>query len=223
MVNEVIPAVVEGNMAEFCDVFCESNVFGVEESRAILECAKAYGLGLKLHADEITCLGGAQLAVEIGATSAEHLLQSDDAGFEALASSDTVAVCLPTTSFYLGESYARARKMIDMGIPVAVATDFNPGSTPNESLQLAMNLACLRYKMTPEEVLTAVTLNAAAAINRASNIGSIEVGKAADMVIWQAPDLNYLFYHYGTNLAGKVIKGGEVVCDRGFGYFGQQI
>ena len=105
---------------------------------------------------------------------------------------------------------------------MAVATDFNPGSTPNENLQLAMNLACLKYGMTPEEVLTAVTLNAAAAINRASDIGSIEVGKAADMVIWQSPDLNYLFYHYGTNLAGKVIKRGEVVCIRGFGYFGQQ-
>ena len=222
MVKEVIPAVAAGNMAEFCDVFCESNVFDVEESRTILECAKSYGLGLKLHADEITCLGGAQLAAEIGATSAEHLLQSDDAGLEALASSGTVAVCLPTTSFYRGESYARARKMIDVGIPVAVATDFNPGSTPNENLQLAMNLACLKYGMTPEEVLTAVTLNAAAAINRASDIGSIEVGKAADMVIWQSPDLNYLFYHYGTNLAGKVIKRGEVVCNRGFGYFGQQ-
>jgi len=130
-----------------------------------------------------------------------------------MAKAGTIAVLLPGTSFYLNESFARARVMIDKGIPVAIASDFNPGSSPNESLQLPMNLACLKYKLLPQEVLTAVTLNAAAAINKAAKTGSIEVGKKADIVIWDAPDLEYIFYRYGTNLVKGVIKNGKLVVN----------
>lgn len=212
--EEMIPRVAREKLAEFCDVFCEEGVFDIEESRYILECGKSYGLIPKLHADEITPMGGAELAAEIGALSAEHLIHTSDDGIRAMAGSRVIAVLLPGTSFYLGEPFARARTMIDAGIPVALATDFNPGSSPNESLQVVMNLACLKYRMTPEEVLTAVTLNSAAAINRASIIGTIEVGKQADIVIWDAPDLDFIMYHYGVNLVKTVIKRGRVVIQK---------
>lgn len=212
--EEMIPRVVREGLAEFCDVFCEEGVFDIEESRYILECAKAHGLVPKLHADEITPMGGARLAAEVGALSAEHLIYATDDGIRAMAKARTIAVLLPGTSFYLGESFARARTMIEEGVPVALATDFNPGSSPTESLQLVMNLACLKYRMTPEEVLTAVTLNAAAAVKRATTIGTIEVGKQADIVIWDAPDLDFIFYHYGVNLVRTVIKKGKVVFQR---------
>ncbi|MFZ5945836.1 MAG: imidazolonepropionase [Bacillota bacterium] len=214
IIDVMIPIVSENKLAEFCDVFCEEGVFDLEESRLILECGKKHGLIPKIHADEITPLGGARLAAETKAISADHLIQATDAGLDEMAKEGTIAVLLPGTSFYLNENFARARTMIDKGIPVAVASDFNPGSSPNESLQLPMNIACLKYKLLPEEVLTAVTLNAAAAINRASTIGSIEIGKKADIVIWDALDLDYIFYHYGTNLVKKVIKNGKlVVCN----------
>lgn len=207
----MIPSVCAAGLAEFCDVFCEEKVFSPEESRRILHCGKEYGLIPKIHADEITSLGGAQLAAEAGAISAEHLIHAGEEGLLAMAQAGTIAVLLPSTSFYLGESFAQAKKMIELGIPVAVASDFNPGSSPNESLQFPMNLACLKYRMTPEEVLTAVTLNAAAAINRAATVGSIEVGKQADILIWEAPDLDFIFYHYGVNLVRRVIKKGMTV------------
>ncbi|MCG0276242.1 MAG: imidazolonepropionase [Thermosediminibacteraceae bacterium] len=214
IVEEMIPRVAQDKLAEFCDVFCEEGVFDIEESRYILECGKAHGLIPKIHADEMTPMGGARLAAEVGALSAEHLIYASDDGIKAMAESGTIAVLLPGTSFYLGESFARARTMIEAGVPVALATDFNPGSSPTESLQLIMNLACLKYRMTPEEVLTAVTLNAAAAINRASTIGTIEVGKQADIVIWEAPDLDFIFYHYGVNLVKMVIKKGQIVVQK---------
>ncbi|MEL7568669.1 MAG: amidohydrolase family protein, partial [Dehalobacterium sp.] len=211
IMEEMIPVVSANKLAEFCDVFCEEGVFSLEESRLILECGKKYGLIPKMHADEINPLNGAGLAAELEAISADHLIRATDAGLDEMAKKGTIAVLLPGTSFYLGENFARGRNMIDKGIPVAVASDFNPGSNPNESLQLPMNIACLKYKLLPEEVLTAVTLNAAAAINRATTIGSLEVGKKADIVIWDAPDLAYIFYRYGTNQVKMVIKSGKIV------------
>lgn len=208
--EESIPAVAEEKLADFCDVFCETGVFSAEESRRILECGKRYGLVPKIHADEIDPIGGSQLTAEVGAISAEHLIVCPPEGFEAMAKAGTVACCLPATSFYLGSTYAPVREMINAGVPVALASDFNPGSCPSLNLQFVMNLGCLRYRMTPEEVLTAVTLNGAAAINRSDRIGSLEVGKQADLVIWDAPDLDYICYRMGSNLVKTVIKKGTV-------------
>lgn len=208
--EKVIPAVAEEKLAEFCDVFCETGVFTAEESRRILDCGKRYGLIPKIHADEIDPIGGSQLTAEVGAISAEHLIVCPPDGIEAMAKAGTVACCLPATSFYLGSTYAPVREMIKSGVPVALASDFNPGSCPSLNLQFVMNLGCLRYRMTPEEVLTAVTLNAAAAIARAERIGSLEVGKQADLVIWEAPDLDYICYRMGSNLVKTVIKKGIV-------------
>ena len=212
--DTVIPKVAEEKLAEFCDVFCETGVFTAEESRRILEAGKRYGLIPKIHADEIDPIGGSQLTKEVGAISAEHLIVCPTEGIDAMAEAGTVACCLPATSFYLGSTYAPVRDMIRAGVPVALASDFNPGSCPSLNLQFVMNLGCLRYKMTPEEVLTAVTLNGAAAINRADSIGSLEPGKKADLVIWDAPDLDYICYRMGSNLAEIVIKDG--ITERGW-------
>lgn len=212
--EEMIPRVAEEHLAEFCDVFCETGVFTAEESRTILMAGKRYGLIPKIHADEIDPIGGTLVAGELPAISAEHLIRTRDEGIEAMARGGTIACCLPATSFYLDADFARARDMITAGVPVAIATDFNPGSCPNLSLQLAMNLGCYKYRMTPEEVLTAVTLNAAAAIHRADTIGSVEAGKKADLVIWKADNLDFIFYRFGNNLVHQVIKNGEIVIDR---------
>ena len=209
--REMIPCAAREGLAEFCDVFCEEGVFTARESRTILEAGLAHGLRPKVHADEIAAIGGSQLAGDIGAISAEHLIVCPPEGIRSLAAGGAVACCLPATSFYLGAAYAPAREMIRAGVPVAVATDFNPGSCPGSSLQLAMNIACLKYRMTPEEVLTAVTLNAAAAIGRAGTIGSVEPGKQADLLLWNAPDLDYVCYRFGSNLVGTVMKKGRIV------------
>ena len=209
--EEMIPAVAKQKLATFCDVFCETGVFTAEESRRILECGKEYGLIPKIHADEIDPIGGSQLAGEIGAVSAEHLIVCPDAGIDSMAQGGTIACLLPANSFYLNSTYAPARKMIEKGVPVALASDYNPGSCPCLNLQLVMNIACLKYRLTPEEVLTGVTLNAAAAIGMADCVGSIDRAKQADLVIWDAPDLNYLCYRLGSNLAHTVIKKG-VIC-----------
>lgn len=211
IIEQMIPYVSEHRLAQFCDVFCETGVFSAEESRRILTAAQKHGLGAKIHADEIDPIGGSVLAGEIGAVSAEHLIVCPDEGIESMAKGKTIACLLPATSFYLGAAFAPAKKMIEAGVPVAVASDFNPGSTPNLSLQLAMNIACYRYRMTPEEVLTAATLNAAAAIGQAERIGSVEVGKQADLLIWDADNLNFIFYRYGNNLVRTVIKNGKIV------------
>lgn len=217
--EEAIPRVAEEGLAEFCDVFCETGVFSAEESRRILEAGKQYGLIPKIHADEIDPLGGSQLTKEVGAISAEHLIVCPSEGIAAMAQAGTVACCLPATSFYLGSTYAPVQDMINAGVPVALASDFNPGSCPSLNLQFVMNLGCLRYKMTPEEVLTAVTLNAAAAIGRAGEIGAVEPGKKADLVFWNAPDLDMIFYRMGSNLVDSVIKNGKT--ERGWmhGFF----
>ncbi|RNC28492.1 MAG: Imidazolonepropionase [Candidatus Dichloromethanomonas elyunquensis] len=212
--TQMIPQVAKQGIAEFCDVFCEDSVFDLAESRQILKCGKSYGLIPKIHADEITSMGGARIAGEVAAISAEHLIHAGEEELEAMSHSNTIAVLLPGTSLYLGEDFAQAMRMKELNIPVAIATDFNPGSCPTESLQLPMTLACLKYKLSPEEVLTAVTLNAAAAVARAEQVGTIEKGKQADFVIWNAPDLEFLFYHYGVNLVNQVIKKGRIVVDR---------
>lgn len=209
--DEMIPAAAREGLAEFCDVFCETGVFTARESRTILEAGLGCGLAPKVHADEIDAIGGSQLAGALGAVSAEHLIVCPPEGIRSLAEGGTVACCLPATSFYLGAAYASVRDMITAGVPVAVATDFNPGSCPGSSLQLAMNIACLKYRMTPEEVLTAVTLNAAAAIRRAGRIGSVEPGKQADLLLWDAPDLDYICYRFGSNLVHTVMKKGRLV------------
>lgn len=210
LTEELIPQVAKEGLAEFCDVFCETGVFTAEESEAILRAGQAHGLGAKIHADEIDAIGGSTLAGNIGAISAEHLIAADEAGIQTMAKGGTVAVLLPATSLYLGKPYAPARAMIDAGVPVATASDFNPGSCPSFNLQLVMDLACWGYKLTPAEALTAVTLNAAAAINRADRLGTVEPGKQADLVIWKTDNLDYLFYRFGQNLAKTVIKNGKV-------------
>ena len=208
LIDYVIPAVSSRKMAKFCDIFCEDSVYSVPDSRKILKAAKEHGLWPKVHADEIVPIGGAELAAEIGAISAEHLLTSTDEGLNKMAESGVIAVLLPATSFYLDKGYARARDMIKKGIPVAIASDFNPGSSPNYNMQLVLNLACLKLKLSPAESLTAATLNSAAAIGLAGRKGTIEVGKDADIVIWDAPDLNFLFYRYGNNQVFESIKMG---------------
>ncbi len=212
--EEMIPAVASEKLATFCDVFCETGVFTAEESRRILEAGKRWGLIPKIHADEIDPIGGSQLAGEIGAISAEHLIVCPTEGIASMALGGTVACLLPATSLYLGAAFAPARDMVAAGVPIAMASDFNPGSCPCLNLQLVMNLGCLRYRLTPEEVLTAVTLNGAAAIGLADTVGSVETGKQGDLVIWEADDLNYICYRMGSNLARTVIKRGQIVSGK---------
>ncbi len=210
--EEMLPRVAREGLADFCDVFCEEGVFSVEQSRRILLEAQRLGLKLKLHADEIVSLGGAELAVELGAISADHLMEVSEEGIRRLARSGTVAVLLPATTFCLmGKKYAPAREMIDNGVAVALASDFNPGSSPVNSLQTVMGIACRQLKMQPAEVISAVTINSAHALGLAARVGSLEAGKKADMVIFDAADYRYLMYRFGTNLVETVIKSGKVV------------
>jgi imidazolonepropionase len=212
IIQEMLPAVSRSGLAKFCDVFCEEGVFSVEQTRRILSEAKRLGFGLKIHADEMVPLGGSELAAELGAASADHLMVISDKGIEMLAASDTVAVLLPATTFcVMGDQYAPARRMIEKGAAVALSSDFNPGSSPVNSLQIVMGIACRQLKMTPAEVISAVTINAAHAIGCASSVGSIEVGKKADLVVFDAEDYRYLMYRFGTNLIDKVIKSGRIV------------
>ena len=211
--EEIIPKVGTLKLAEFCDIFCETGIFTAEDSEVILKVAQRYGMRSKIHADEINPIGGSSLAGRIKAISAEHLIEADRAGMESMADGGTIAVLLPATSFYLGKNFAKAKEMISLGIPVAIASDFNPGSSPSFNVQFVMNLGYLKYGLTPEEVLTAVTINAACALGRGDTVGTIEVGKQADIIIWDAPNLNYIFYRFGNNLVGKVIKKGQLVVD----------
>jgi imidazolonepropionase len=213
IINEMLPLIAELKLAKYCDIFCEKSVFDIKQSRRILTAARKQGLEIKIHADEIEPLGGAGLAAELRVVSAEHLLQASDADLSKMAENGVIAVLLPATSFYLDKNYARARDMIEKGIPVAVASDFNPGSSPNYNLQFILNLACLKLKLTPSEALTSATLNAAAAIGYADTKGSLETGKDADIVIWDCPDLNFLFYRYGNNQVYQVLKGGCIYAD----------
>lgn len=209
--EEMMPLVAQQGIAKYNDVFCEADTFDVDEARQILEAGIQHGLRPKIHADEIEAIGGSQLAGEMGAISAEHLIVCPPEGIEALAKGGVIACLLPATSFNLGATFAPAREMVSAGVPVAMATDFNPGSCPCLNMQFVINLGCLKYRLTPEEVLTAVTLNGAAAIDMAEKVGSVEPGKQGDLVIWDAPDLDYICYRFGSNLVKSVIKGGKVV------------
>lgn len=215
LVNEdMLPKVVEEGLAEFSDIFTEQGVFDIEQSRRIQQAAKDAGLGLKFHADELTPLGGAELAAEMGAVSADHLVYITDAGIQAMAKAGTVAVLLPGTTFSLGHTeYAPARKMIDAGVAVALSTDCNPGSSYTESLSVIISLAALQMKLTAAESISAVTVNAAHAINRSATHGQLLPGKQADMVMWDMADYRELPYHYGVNLATTVVKRGKVVVN----------
>ncbi len=213
VVNEMIPAIAESQLAIFCDVFCEEGVFDVEQSRRILKAAGEHGMKLKVHADEIVQLGGAELAAELEAVSADHLLMASDDGLEAMNKSGTIATLLPATAFSLNTDYARARDMIEMGLPVALATDFNPNCA-NESMFFTFALSCYKMKMHPREVISAATINAAHALELSDVIGSIEVGKRADIVVLECPNPEFLAYRFGMNLIHTVIANGEVVHTR---------
>lgn len=216
IIEKVIPYIAEHNLATFIDCFCENGVFNATEARKILSAGKKAGLKIKIHADEIESAGAAELAGELKATSAEHLVAATDAGIDAMADNKVCAVLLPTTSFYLMlNTFARARRMIARGVPVALATDCNPGTSPTESLQSTMTFACFGLKMLPEEIINAMTINAAYAIGKEKQIGSLEKGKKADIVIFNAKNLNYLLYHFGVNSVDKVIKNGEIVVVNG--------
>ena len=210
-IDEMMPYVKERNLAEYIDIFTEDSVFDKEQSRVYLEEARKLGYGLKIHADEIEAIGGSVLAGEMKAASAEHLIVIDEEGMQSLAKGGTVAMLLPATSFYLGATFAPARRMVELGIPVAMASDFNPGSCPSLNLQFVMNLGYLKYRLTPEEILTAVTINPACAIGRGHLVGTLEEGKQADLVIWDAPNMEMLCYRFGSNLALQTIKKGILV------------
>ncbi|WP_101842658.1 imidazolonepropionase [Halobacillus sp. Marseille-P3879] len=211
VIEEMIPEVARQGLAKFNDVFCERGVFTPEQSRRILEAGKKHGLIPKIHADEIEPYAGAELAAEVGAISADHLLRASDKGIQAMADQGVVGVLLPGTAFFLMAEFARGRNMIDAGVPVSLSTDANPGSSPTISLPFIMNLGCLMMGMTPEEVLTASTINAAHAIGVATEAGSLEEGKKGDVTIFDVPNYMVLSYQYGMNHVDTVIKAGKPV------------
>ena len=211
LVEEIMPKVKELGLAEFCDVFCEEGVFSVEESDYILSKAKEMGYKLKIHADEIVPIGGAELAAKLGCVSADHLMAASEQGLKDMAEKGVIANILPGTSFNLNKPSADGRKMIDLNVPISLSSDYNPGSCPSENLQFVMQLGCLNLKMTPNEVLTAVTINAAHCVDRATEVGSIEVGKKADIAVFDVPNVEYLMYHFGINHIDRVYKEGRLV------------
>ncbi len=214
VIENVMPEVAKRKLAEFCDVFCEKNVFSVEQSRRLLRRARDMGLLLKIHADEIIQLGGAELAAELGAVSADHLLQASEKGIRDMAKRGVVATLLPGTAFSLREPYAKGRYMIDNNCAVALATDLNPGSCFTESIPLIFALAVLYMDITTEEALTALTINGAAALNRADTIGSIDVGKKGDVIVLEFPSYKYIPYHIGMSTVEKVVKDGNLVFEK---------
>ena len=214
--EEMVPRVAEEGLARFCDVFCERDVFSVEQSRRILAAGRAHGLAPKVHADQKTPLGGARLAATLGAVSADHLEHAAEEDLHALARAGTVAVLLSGAALMLMETVqAPARRMIELGVPVALATDFNPGTCPILSVPLIVGLACLRRLLTPAEVIVAATLNAAYAVGLGEQVGSLEPGKRADVVILDAPSHLHLAYWFGSNLVHTVVKDGRVVVEHG--------
>lgn len=214
IIEKMIPQVVEKKLAVFCDVFCEKDVFSLEQSKRILVAGKKHGLKPRIHADEMSQIGGAELAADVGAISAEHLLFSSDNGVKVMAKKGVIAVLLPAAAFSLtGERYANARKMIRFGVPVALGTDFNP-SCWIENQQLVIAFACHFMKLTPAEAITAATINAAHAVDRANEVGSLEVGKKADIIVLDVPNHKFLGYRFGVNLIDKVVKNGRIVVDK---------
>ena len=220
LLDEQLPGIAAHGRARFADVFCEEGVFSAAQSRRILDAARAYGLLPRLHADELAPSGGAELAVEIGAMSADHLATPSIEGIAAMgaaadADDPVVATLLPVTTWFLmKDHHAPARAFIQAGVPVAIGTDFNPGTSPTPNLTLAMSFACINLRMTPDEVLSAVTINAARALALEDELGSIEPGKGADLVIWRVPTSRRIPYHPGADLVRTVIKRGRVVLDR---------
>lgn len=215
IINEQIPEVAKRDLAKFCDVFCEEGVFTIDQSRKILLAAREYGMKLKIHADEIVTLGGAELAAEIECVSADHLIAASDEGIKAMGEKGVIGNVLPGTSFNLQTGhFANPKKMIQENVPVAISTDYNPGSCPTENLQLVMSFASLIMKLTPEQVITGVTINGAASLGIEDKVGSIQEGKYADIAIFDAKNLEYIIYHFGINHIDKVIKNGKLVYNK---------
>ena len=214
LVEEMIPTVAAARLARYCDVWCDRGVFTVDESRRILLAGKASGLAPKLHADELADVGAAALAADVGAVSADHLLYAADAGLLAMRESGTVAVLLPGTAFTLGLPYARGRWMVEHGLPVAIATDFNPGSTMSSSMPLAMTLAVTQMRLTPAEAWMAATANAAVAVGEGGRLGRLGVGFQADLCLYDAGDYRHVSYHYGEDHVRAVVKRGRLMYRR---------
>jgi len=211
MTNKMLPYIGERQLAIFCDVFCDEGYFDLHQTEQILLEAKRFGLIPKVHADQLSAIGGTELGIQLNAVSVDHLEHLTPKGLEALKNSTTIATVLPGASFFLNHPYAPARSIIDTNIPLAIATDFNPGSSMSFSMPMMMTIACTQMKMTPEEAIVACTLNGAAALGLSHETGSIEVGKQADIVLYDVPNYNYIPYHYGINLAWKIIKNGTVL------------
>lgn len=212
IINDMLPVVKTEKLAEFCDIFCESGVFTAEESHYLLSKAKEMGFKLRIHADEIKSIGGVDVATELGAISAEHLMMITDQGIEKMSQAKVIGNLLPATTFSLMEdTYAPARKMIEKGMAITLSTDSNPGSCPTANMQFVMQLGSYMMKLTPIEILNAVTINAAYSVARQEKIGSFDKGKAADIAIFDAPNIDYIFYFFATNLIHHVYKNGQCV------------
>jgi imidazolonepropionase len=215
IIEEMIPQVAREKLASFCDVFCDAGYFTVDESRAILQAAKQNGLGLRIHAEQMAHSGGARLAAELGVASADHLDWIDDRDIEALHQAGTVATLVPGSTFNLGLTrYPPARKLIEAGVPVALATDFNPGSCFTLNMQIILSIACSQMKMTPAEAITAATINAAHSLGLANRLGSLEEGKQADVVLMNVPDYREIPYFFGVNHCAMTVKKGNIVFNR---------
>lgn len=223
IIDEMLPEVARLGLAEFCDCFCEDKAFSLAEGRAILTAAHSLGFDLKLHADEITPLGGAGLAAELNAVSAEHLIHADRADIKRMAQANVTAVLLPATAFILRvEKKPLVKDMIELGVPIAVSTDYNPGTSPIPNMQLLQAFACYHYGLTPAQAFAASTINAAHAIKRGMACGSLEVGKLADIILLKAPSLDFVSYHLGVNLVHSVMKAGQIVAEAGERCSGQE-
>lgn len=215
VINEMLPRVAEDQLAEYCDVFCEAEVFTVDESWRILSAARCHGLGLRLHADQLSLSGGARLAAELNAATADHLEHTDPTGIAALKAANVQPVLLPGSVYALGSNrYPPARKMIDAGLAVVLATDFNPGSSPTPSMPLILSLACTQMKLTPAEGISAATINAAYSLGRGDQVGSLEKGKRADFVIHDCEDYRELAYFFGIEQTREVYVGGRLAFSR---------
>lgn len=215
VIDEMLPRVAAEGLARYCDIFCESHVFTVEESRRVLKRAKELGLGIRFHADQLSLCGGGLLAAELGAATADHLEWIDDEGIEALRGAGVMAVLLPGAVFNLGLTrYPPARAMIEAGLAVVIATDFNPGSSPTPSMQMALSIACAQMRILPSEAVTAATINAAYSLDCGGRVGSLESGKQADIVLFDCADYRQIPYFFGMNHAAIVIKRGRVLIDR---------
>ncbi|MDF9866473.1 imidazolonepropionase [Bacilli bacterium PM5-3] len=213
VINELLPEVAKMDLAKYVDIFCEDAVFNKDQSKRILEKAQELGYTVKIHADEVVPMGGAALAAELHALSAEHLMATPEEDMDAMAKSNVIANLLPATTFNLGKDYARARMMIDKGLAVTICSDFNPGSCPNENLQLTLQIASRGYAMTPIEVYNSAIVNGSCSLEMNDVIGSVEAGKQADIVIMDAPNIEFTIYHFGVNHVAHVFKKGELVVE----------